>query len=144
MSDDKSLNQPEPSREPSDYYLTAPVEIPTPEQMKVKLVPSHLLTRLEETRSDETRWITIASTFGGALLGFIIDFAISGQKLSGISPAAIVVIIAFVIGLILAAIETWRHWSRAKLVRKEMMQIGPETKAQLSTVEPISDEGETA
>ena len=31
-----------------EYVITAPVEIPTQEQMKVKLVPHHLLTRFDE------------------------------------------------------------------------------------------------
>lgn len=140
MNDDQSLAQVEPSQRPSDYY--APVELPTPEQMKVRLVPSHLLTRLEETRSDENRWSNIAALFIGAALGFISDFAISGQKCSDLSLAAKVVLIVFVIGIAFAAMEYRRYRNRAEFAWKEMMEIGSESKPQLSTVEPISDEGE--
>lgn len=102
----------------------APIEMPTPEQMKVKLVPSHLLNRMEETRSDETHWHSVAWAFVGAILGVIVNWATSSQI--EITRPAIVVIATFAVVSILSFIAAKRYSDRAKDIRTEMLNAGVE------------------
>lgn len=51
--------------------LTAPLILPTPEDMKIGLVPTHWLDRLEEYRSDENFVNLLIGLFGGAFLGML-------------------------------------------------------------------------
>jgi len=64
-----------PTGDTDAFIITAPVELPTQEQMKVKLVPSHLLSRFDDARSDEQYWGSVFWTFIGAIMGAIITWA---------------------------------------------------------------------
>jgi hypothetical protein len=102
--------------------INAPVEVPTPEQMKVKLVPSHLLIWLEETRSDENRWSSVGWAFIGAILGIVINW-ITADQIQITRPAA-VVIIAFGIIAALAFFASHQYGRRAGAVRADIMSTG--------------------
>lgn len=55
--------------------LTAEVVLPSDETMAVHLVPSHLLERLEEYRSDENKVFLLIGAFSGAILGILANWA---------------------------------------------------------------------
>lgn len=106
--------------------ITAPVEIPAPNQMKVKLVPSHLLKHMEETRADENQWYSVAWAFVGAILGVIVNWVTSNQI--EITRPALVVMATFAIVSFLAFKTARRYANRAEIIRNEMMNSGQETK----------------
>jgi len=51
--------------------LTAPVLLPSPQAIEVRLVASHSLDRLEEYRADESLYFLLIGLFGGAVLGIL-------------------------------------------------------------------------
>ncbi len=51
--------------------LTAPVLLPSPQDIEVRLVASHSLDRLEEYRADESLYFLLIGLFGGAVLGIL-------------------------------------------------------------------------
>jgi len=59
--------------------LTAPVRFPSREAMEVSLVPSTYLQRLEEYRSDESRWFSFFGIFVGAIIGVFVNVATGGK-----------------------------------------------------------------
>jgi hypothetical protein len=59
--------------------LKAPIIFPTPEDLTVKLVPSHLLDQLEEYRTDETTVFLLIGVFFGAILGILVNWATNPQ-----------------------------------------------------------------
>jgi uncharacterized ubiquitin-like protein YukD len=113
--------------------LTAPVELPTADQMKVKLVPSHLLSQLEETRSDENYWSSVGWAFLGAVLGVIVNWA-TAEQMAFTRSSLIIIIVLFISGA-LAFAASRRHANRARVIRSEMVKVGIETAAPLKTLD---------
>lgn len=102
--------------------ITAPVEIPTAEQMTVKLVPAHLLSRLEEARADESRWTSVGWAFIGSSLGVVTNWVTSEQTI--VTRASLAVIVTFVIVSALAFVAARQFSRRASNVREEMLSGG--------------------
>jgi hypothetical protein len=113
--------------------VTAPVELPTPDQMKVKLVPSHLLSQLEETRADESYWSSVGWAFLGAALGVIVNWITSNQFT--ITRPSLIVILVFIICSALAFVATRRYSGRSKAIRTAMIAAGVETKTKLPSIQ---------
>ena len=61
--------------------LTAPVILPPPEDMEVRLVSSTSLERLEEYRAEENKWYAIMSLLLGTVLGVFINI-VTGAKMT--------------------------------------------------------------
>ena len=61
--------------------LTAPVILPAPEDIQVRLVSSTSLQRLEEYREEENNWFSLSGVFFGAFLGMLANHY-SGGTLS--------------------------------------------------------------
>ena len=61
--------------------LTAPVILPAPEDIQVRLVSSTSLQRLEEYREEENNWFSLSGVFFGAFLGMLANH-FSGGTLS--------------------------------------------------------------
>lgn len=102
--------------------LNAPVEVPTPDQMRVKLVPSHLLAWLEETRAEENKWSSIAWAFLGACLGITINW-ITAETLT-VTRHAVIMLVAFAIVAIAAFLSAIRYGKRAQQVRSDILSVG--------------------
>jgi transcriptional regulator with XRE-family HTH domain len=58
--------------------ITAPVALPSSADLTVKLVPSTVLERLEEYRSEESKWLSVSGIFIGSILGIFINVATGG------------------------------------------------------------------
>lgn len=123
MSDDKSLNQPEPSGEPSDYYVSAPVEIPTPEQMTVKLVPFHQVTKWDEARSDGQIWFSVLFALIGAILGILGEWFTSPQ-LEITRPSIVLTVVLIALGVPIFLMACCRYKRRADRIKKDMEETG--------------------
>lgn len=123
MSEDTFHNQPAPSKKASEYYFTAPVEIPTREQMKVKLVPVHLVNRLEEARSDEHFWGAVFWAVMGAILGIICNWATS-DPIKITRPSLVVMALFAAIGLLTFVGGVRKYQDRAKGIQLEVIQAG--------------------
>ncbi|GAB4217089.1 MAG: hypothetical protein OHK0022_58980 [Roseiflexaceae bacterium] len=54
--------------------LTAPVEMPTPEDMRIQLIPTHWFDRLEEYRSDEALVFMFIGLFAGTIMGTLTNW----------------------------------------------------------------------
>jgi transcriptional regulator with XRE-family HTH domain len=66
----------------SSQSITAPVILPPPEDMEVRLVSSTSLQRLEEYRSEENKWYAVMGIFLGAVLGIFINVTTGGSMTS--------------------------------------------------------------
>lgn len=101
--------------------LTAPIVMPTPEDMQIRLVPTHWLERLEEYRADEANAKAIALLFCGAILGILINWATSEQFI--VTRFSVVLILLF--GLLAAGLGRWvaRVRQRATLMRDRMLRF---------------------
>jgi hypothetical protein len=102
--------------------VTAPVELPTQEQMKVKLVPLHLLTRFEESRSDEQYWGSVFWALFGTIAGAVIAW-VTADPINITIPSIIVVGIVTVIAVIIF-MSYRKYKSRADDLRKEIASMG--------------------
>lgn len=59
----------------TSHEITAPVALPSSDEMTVRLVPVNLLERLEEYRFDEAKWAAIQGVFFGAVLSLVVNMA---------------------------------------------------------------------
>jgi|GEM_PF-6700737 len=97
--------------------LTAPVVLPTPEDMEVKLVSSTSLERLEEYRSEESKWGTWLGVFVGAIIGILINLATGGQ----LTQSALILISTFVLLSILTGWTEYSFKERAHRLKERIM-----------------------
>jgi len=63
--------------------ITAPVSIPAPEEMEVKLIASNSLDRLEEYRDELNLWYSITGITAGAALGQLLNL-VTGSTINNI------------------------------------------------------------
>jgi transcriptional regulator with XRE-family HTH domain len=75
----ESLKQNFAELQATSEALTVPIRIPSRERMQVHLVPSTLLERLEEYRSDESMWLVWFGIFVGSIIGVFVNVATGGQ-----------------------------------------------------------------
>lgn len=95
--------------------------------MKLKSVPSRLVTQLEETLSDQSRWRAVGWAFVGAMLGIVISWIISDNAV--ITLSAIVVIGTFGAVATLSFLAVRQYAERARRIKVEMMKSGAESES---------------
>lgn len=123
MSDGTSHNHLVPPEKAGEYYIVAPVEIPTPEQMTVKLVPLHLMTRLEVARSDGQFWGAVFWAVVGALFGIVCNWATS-DPINITTCSLVVMAILVVVGSLTFFGGVRKYHSRAQSIKAEVTQAG--------------------
>lgn len=64
--------------------LTAPVLLPAPQDMEVRLISAASFERLEEYRGEESKWSSVAGVFAGALLGIVVN-VVTGSPMTNIA-----------------------------------------------------------
>lgn len=99
----------------------APVRAPEPESLAIGLVPSDIVYRLEEYRSDQMRWEAVMWAFIGAILGIIINW-VTTEPIS-ISRASVILLATFIImaGVTWLAVRDYRM--RAERMRDAMLKF---------------------
>ena len=105
--------------EESRRELTAPVTLPSTEDMSIRLVPSHFLERLEEYRSDEGIALLVTGLFGGGVLGVLISLATG--EVSRLSPFSIVLLILMIMLAVLSGYWIAKMRSRISKIRDRML-----------------------
>lgn len=98
--------------------LTARIILPQPEDMNVRLVPSHSLDRLEEYRSDQSIGYLLIGLFTGSIVGILSDWASNEQFM--ITRFSLVLMILFIVLTVFSILFVWKSHSRAKSVKKSM------------------------
>ena len=112
--------------------LTAPVMLPTAQQMQVRLVPSHQLDRLHEYQGDASIIFTFAGLFLGAVLGVFTNLQTGGK--AGSSTGFFVVL--FGVLAIATAVYGALIKYRAAQLRKDIESGGRPTKDEAARVLP--------
>lgn len=102
--------------------LKADVLLPPMDAMRVQLVPSHSLDRLEEYRSDENKAYLLIGAFLGAILGILSNWA-TNEDFAVTRPSAALMGFLFVLALSSIA---WACLTahRARRVREHMLYLG--------------------
>lgn len=98
--------------------IYAPVSLPTPEQMKVPLVPSTYVERIEEYRNEQNVWFSLAGVFLGAILGLTINW-VTGGKMEG---PALVVLGILVLMLLVTGLSALKFKKRADKLRDLLLK----------------------
>lgn len=101
---------------PNGIY--APVIVPAPEDLQVRLVSSTALERFEEYRAEESKWLGWLGIVSGALLGIIINWA-TGGILSGES---IVLLVVFAVICIIFGITALKYKKRGDEIRAQIFK----------------------
>jgi transcriptional regulator with XRE-family HTH domain len=97
--------------------IMAPVSIPSSHELTVKLVPSMLLERLEEYRTEENKWSSWLGVFAGAILGVFINLATGGTM----TNQAWVVLAILLIVMILVGRSAWVYRQRANTLKVQLL-----------------------
>jgi len=108
VEDLESLRQAFSRLSETTQELTAPVTIPSREEMAVRLVPLNSLDRLEEYRFETDFWLAMSGILVGAALGILVNLATGGD----LTPAAwvlIVVLPLIAVGTVSAALRYVRR-----------------------------------
>lgn len=102
--------------------LTAPVQMPSRHRMKVKLIPITGLNALEEYRSDQNQFFSIAFMFLGAFLGMIISFLLQIDASAFKWPSNFIFIIGGVILIagVVFAVQAFNFKKRAERKKEEL------------------------
>ena len=108
--------------EERSQHITAPVLLPSVELMSVRLVPTHMLERLEEYRSDESGYSLLTGLFGGATLGVIINWFTS-QDIN-ISPYSIILLITMIFLTCWSVFQLRKASKRSRTLRDRMLAGG--------------------
>jgi transcriptional regulator with XRE-family HTH domain len=77
--------------------ITAPVTLPSREDMEVRLVSSTALDHLEEYRAEENKWFSLLGVFIGSILGIFVNVFTGGQM----KAEAWILIVVFVLFVVL-------------------------------------------
>jgi hypothetical protein len=101
----------------SSREITAPVTFPSSSQLEVRLVPSTLLERLEEYRSDENKWIS----FAGVLLGAALALSLEASTGGTMTPEAWILLLVLWLGAFLAGWSAWSFRERAKRIKAQLL-----------------------
>jgi transcriptional regulator with XRE-family HTH domain len=100
--------------------LVAPVILPRSEDMRVTLVSSTALDRLEEYHSEESKWFSLMSIFIGAILGIFSNWA-TGSSLGTI---AWVLVVTFSVMAIIAGSSAHTYRQRGNRLKERILPIG--------------------
>lgn len=99
-------------------HLSAPIILPPPEDMEVRLVSSTSLQRLEEYRSEENKWYSVTGIFMGAILGIAINVATGGIMTNN----AWILVGTFVALTILTGITAIRYQNQGNRIRTQILK----------------------
>jgi hypothetical protein len=106
-----------------DSLPTAPVKIPEPEELTVRLVNASQLQRLDELRSDGALLQTILFTMIGAVLGFVTNVFTSNQAMDKSSW----IFLAFLLGgSVLFGVLAMRAGRRETELRRRLFDDPPQ------------------
>lgn len=97
--------------------ITAPVALPTKQQLEVRLIPTTSFERLEEYRSEENKWFTWAGIFVGAILGLCINLITGGEA----TISTYIVAVTFLVMTILTGWSARNYSNRAKKLRDDII-----------------------
>lgn len=98
--------------------ITAPVALPTKQQLEVRLIPTTSFERLEEYREDENKWFTWSGLFLGAVIGILVNLITGGQA----TISTWIVAATFFIMTIITGFSAWNYSQRAKNLRNEIIE----------------------
>jgi transcriptional regulator with XRE-family HTH domain len=98
--------------------ITAPVALPSKQQLEVRLIPTTSFERLEEYRAEENRWFTWAGIFLGAVIGLFINLVTGGQA----TVTTWIVAATFFIMVIFTSLSARSYSQRAKNLRDEIVE----------------------
>jgi hypothetical protein len=107
---------------PSDSPLTAPIHMPSREDLTLNMLPANLIYKYDEYRSDESRMSAFFFTFLGAFLGVIINWVTSHPLVISI-PSLIIEFIILIV-LIFSGGFTYSFHKRAKETKSEIDRLG--------------------
>jgi len=99
--------------------ITAPIYIPTIDSLAINLVPADLVYRLEEYRSDASRWEATFWTLIGAIIGVIVNWVTNDPI--NISRTSIVVIAFLLVMAVLIGIAARDYRKRADIIKSQML-----------------------
>lgn len=107
--------------------MSAPVYVPTRGSLAIGLVPSDLVYKLEESRSDEMRWSSIMWTLVGAVLGIVVNWATSDPII--ISRASLIVFVILALMAVFIWIATRDYKKRADDAKGRIIEFHKPTKS---------------
>lgn len=110
--------------------ITAPVTIPSSADLAVKLVPSTVLERLEEYRSEESKWLSILGIFIGAILGVFINVATGANM----SSEAWIILVFLSLMVLITGWSAWTYRKRGNVLKAQLLDKG----------EPNNEKSETS
>jgi hypothetical protein len=114
--------------------LKADVILPAAEDMQVRLISAHSFERLEEYRSEESKWFSVAGIFGGSTLGIFVN-AVTGGVLNEQSWIFVVVSLALTILTGATAYNYQRRAERLKLRIERKSSISKQETQYASSLE---------
>jgi hypothetical protein len=97
--------------------ITAPVAFPSSADLTVKLVPSTFLERLEEYRSEESKWLSALCIFVGAILAVFINITTGGTM--GAQTWFILLILSIV--ALFAGWSARSYGKRASVLKEQLL-----------------------
>ncbi len=115
------LYKPEQAILDSVNLLGAPIFIPNRDSLAIGLVPSDIVYRLEEYRSDQMKWETILWIFVGAILGIVVNWITSEPLV--ISRASLVVVVILVIISIIIGVNAREYRKRADEMKSKILDF---------------------
>lgn len=101
------------------HRLSADVILPPPEELRVRLVPSDSLERLEEYRSDKSAYSLFTGIFLGAALGILSNWVTN--KDSDITRISIICVIFFCMNSVIVGFRSYQISRRAKTMRNRIL-----------------------
>lgn len=98
---------------------SVPLIFPDPQKLAVRLVKADLLNIMEEYRSDENKWYSVAWAFIGATLGVIVNWITSQEVYIG--RPALVIIGAFIIMAVLSWVQAQNYGRRVSKLKDDLL-----------------------
>jgi hypothetical protein len=114
----RNLSQLVEKAQVNSQELKAPILLPPLEDMQVRLVASHSLERLEEYRSDESKYYLFVGLFGGAILGILSNWFTNEQLIMTRFSIVFIILLSILAGGCAYMVMNI-HW-RAKAVQTKM------------------------
>lgn len=98
--------------------ITAPVMFPSLADVQVRFISVISLERLNEYRSEETKWFTVSGSFIGAIFGVIINLIVGGQMQS----TGWILILVFLMIAAAAAWSAYQYRQRAEQLSNQLLE----------------------
>lgn len=97
--------------------ITAPVTIPSSDDLTVSLVPASFLERLEEYRSEESKWLSGLGIFAGSILGIFINVATGGSM----SAQAWIILAVLMVMVCFTGWSAWTYRQRGNNLKEQLL-----------------------